>query len=463
MSNERKPNIVFMMSDDHAAQAISCYNSNLNHTPNIDRIAEEGARFDRVYCTNSLCAPSRATILTGNYSHINGVRGLADDFDGNQQTFPKLMQESGYQTAIVGKWHLGHGGVHDPTGFDYWDVLPDQGDYYNPEMIKEGKHYQTEGYVSDVLTDHALNWLKNRDEDKPFMLMLHHKAPHRPWDPPERYQDLYDDVSFPEPESFYDQYENRARAAKMANMRIEDLTDRDVKETPPEDLTTTELRSWKYQRYIKDYLRCVKTIDDSVGAVLDYLEEENLVDNTIVVYTSDQGFFLGEHGWYDKRFMYEESLQMPFVMKYPKKIKPNTVSDKMIINNDFAPTFLDFAGVEAKENMQGESFRKICEGENPTDWREYVYYRYWEHLKEHGVVAHYGIRSENYKLIYYYGDPLDVKEAVQEKTEPEWELFDLANDPLEMNNVYEVEAYAGIVDHLKEELKHLRAYYKEEQ
>ena len=373
------------------------------------------------------------------------------------------MQESGYQTAIVGKWHLGHGGVHDPTGFDYWDVLPDQGNYYNPEMIKEGKHYQTEGYVSDVLTHHALNWLENRDEDKPFMLMLHHKAPHRPWDPPERYQDLYDDVSFPEPESFYDQYENRARAAKMANMRIEDLTDRDVKETPPEDLTTTELRSWKYQRYIKDYLRCVKTIDDSVGAVLDYLEEENLVDNTIVVYTSDQGFFLGEHGWYDKRFMYEESLQMPFVMKYPKKIKPNTVSDKMIINNDFAPTFLDFAGVEAKENMQGESFRKICEGENPTDWREYVYYRYWEHLKEHGVVAHYGIRSENYKLIYYYGDPLDVKEAVQEKTEPEWELFDLANDPLEMNNVYEVEAYAGIVDHLKEELKHLRAYYKEEQ
>lgn len=463
MSNERQPNIVFIMSDDHAAQAISSYGSGINETPNIDRIAKEGARFNRVYCTNSLCAPSRATILTGNYSHINGVRGLADDFDGRQQTFPKLMQESGYQTAIVGKWHLGHGEESDPTGFDYWDILPGQGDYYDPEMIRHGKRYQTEGYVSDVITENALDWLKNREADKPFMVMLHHKAPHRPWDPPERYKDLYEDVSFPEPENFQDQYENRAHAAKIANMRIEDLRERDVKGTPPEGLTKAEMRSWKYQRYIKDYVRCVQSIDDSVGEVLDYLDEENIADNTVVVYTSDQGFFLGEHGWYDKRFMYEESLQMPFLMKYPEKIKPNTVSDAMIINNDFAPTFLDFAGIEAKEVMQGKSFREICEGEKPDNWREYVYYRYWEHLKEHNVVAHYGIRSENYKLIYYYGDPLDVKEAVQKKTDPEWELFDLANDPLEMKNVYDDEAYAEVIVHLKDKLAELRVYYKEVQ
>ncbi|HLR02944.1 MAG TPA: sulfatase [Virgibacillus sp.] len=462
MANQQ-PNIVYIMSDDHAAQAISAYGSKINTTPNIDRIAEEGARFDRVYCTNSLCAPSRATILTGNYSHINGVRGLDDDFDGRQQTFPKLLQKNGYQTAIVGKWHLGHGAESDPTGFDYWNILPDQGDYYDPEMIRHGESYRADGYVSDVITDDALEWLDGRDTDKPFMLMLHHKAPHRPWDPPERYKDLYDDVTFPEPENFQDQYENRAHAATIAKMRIEDLRERDVKGVPPEGLSTEEVRSWKYQRYIRDYLRCVKTIDDSVGNVMDYLEQQGIADNTIVVYTSDQGFFLGEHGWYDKRFMYEESLQMPFVMKYPGHIAPGSVYDDMIINNDFAPTFLDYAGVEPEESMQGESFRPICDGERPAEWRDTVYYRYWEHLKEHNVVAHYGIRTDHYKLIYYYGDPLDVKGAVQKKTEPEWELFDLDNDPMEMKNVYADAAYTEVVAELKEKLASLRTYYKEEQ
>lgn len=456
-----QPNIVYIMSDDHAAQAISCYGSQINETPNIDSIANKGMRFDHVYCTNSICAPSRATILTGNYSHINGVRGLSDEFDGKQQTFPKLMQHQGYQTAIVGKWHLGHGGDSDPTGFDYWNVLPGQGDYYDPEMICEGERIKTEGYVSDVITDDALNWVDNRDPSKPFMLMLHHKAPHRPWNPPEYYQDLYEDVTFPEPETIHDTYENRAHAAKMAAMRIEDLQERDVKGTPPEGLSAKEVRSWKYQRYIRDYLRCVKTIDDSVGRVLEYLDQQGMTENTIVIYTSDQGFFLGEHGWYDKRFMYEESLQMPFVMQYPRAIQANTVSDDIIINNDFAPTLLDFANIEPKEEMQGESFKPICFGHTPENWRESMYYRYWEHLTEHNVCAHYGIKTDQYKLIYYYGDPSDVKGAIPEKTEPEWELFNLANDPLEMNNVYDDPAYSQVISELKKELHRWQTYYKE--
>lgn len=458
-----KPNIVYIMSDDHAAQAISCYGSKLNKTPNIDRIAEEGARFDRVYCTNALCAPSRATILTGNYSHVNGVRGLSDDFDGRQQTFPKLMQREGYQTAIIGKWHLGHGENSDPTGFDYWSILPGQGDYYNPEMIQGNKRKKVEGHVSDIITDDAINWMDGRDSSKPFMLMLHHKAPHRPWEPPHRYKDMYKDIEFPEPKTFYDQYENRAKAAKMANMRIEDLQEKDIKEIPPEGLTQHELRSWKYQRYIKDYLRCVASVDESVGRVLDYLEQEGLEENTIVIYTSDQGFFLGEHGWYDKRFMYEESLQMPFVMRFPKEIKPGSVYNEMIINNDFAPTLLDFASVSLEEKMQGESFRSIISNETNKEWRKSVYYRYWEHLQEHNVVAHYGVRTDNYKLIYYYGDPLDVKGAVQRKTEPEWELFDLVADPYEINNVYNNPEYSEVVTGLKEELTRLREYYSETQ
>lgn len=461
--SKRQPNIVYIMSDDHAAQAISAYGSKINQTPNIDRIAKEGMRFDRVYCTNSICAPSRATILTGNYSHLNGVRGLSDDFDGTQQTLPKLMQADGYQTAIIGKWHLGHGGNSDPTGFDYWNVLPGQGDYYDPEMIREGEKIKTHGYVSDVITEDAIHWMDNRDEDRPFMLMLHHKAPHRPWDPPERYKDLYQDVEFPEPETFHDHYDNRSEAAKMAKMRIEDLQERDVKGVPPAGLSTEEIRSWKYQRYIRDYLRCVASIDDSVGMVLDYLDAQGLSDDTIVIYTSDQGFFLGEHGWYDKRFMYEESLQMPFVMRYPKSIKPKTTSDAIIINNDFAPTLLDFADLEAEEKMQGESFKSICKGNAPSNWRGSMYYRYWEHLTEHNVVAHYGIRTDDYKLIYYYGDPLDVKGAIQEKTKPEWELFDLQKDPLEMNNVYYDGAYKETVEELKQELSDWRTYYKETQ
>ncbi len=457
----QQPNILFIMSDDHAAQAISAYNKTLVETPNIDRIASEGKRFDNVYCTNSLCAPSRATILTGNYSHENGVRGLSEPFDGRQQTFPKLLQENGYETAIIGKWHLGQGGYSDPTGFDYWNVFPDQGDYYDPVMNEMGEDKKREGYATDIVTDLSLDWLSKQKNEKPFMIMVHHKAPHRPWNPPEKYKDLFADREFPVPETYHDDYANRANAAKIADMRIEDLNEEDVKGTPPEGLTPAEIKDWKYQRYIKDYLRCVVSIDDNVGRLLDYLDEAGLSENTIVVYTSDQGFFLGEHGWYDKRFMFEESLQMPFVMRYPQEIKPGEASTDMIINNDFAPTFLDYCGLEAKEKMQGESFRAIARGEKPEGWRDAVYYRYWEHLTIHNVTAHYGVRTDRYKLIYYYGDPLDVIGAVPKPMEPEWELFDLEKDPLELKNEYDNPAYAETVIELKDKLKRLREQYNE--
>lgn len=459
--NSKQPNILFIMSDDHATQAISSYNDQLIDTPNIDRIGKEGMRFDNVYCTNSICAPSRATILTGKYSHLNGVRGLSDDFDSRQQTFPKLLQANGYETAIIGKWHLGHGGNSDPTGFDYWNVLPGQGDYHDPKMIEMGKEIEVDGYATDIITDYSLNWLENRENEKPFMMMVHHKAPHRPWDPPEKYKTLFEDKEFPRPETFDDDYQNRAQAAKMADMRIEDLTERDVKGKTPEGLTPEEIKHWKYQRYIKDYLRCVVSIDDNVGRILEYLDEHDLTENTIVVYTSDQGFFLGEHGWYDKRFMYEESLRMPYLMRYPKEIKPGSVSSNIIINNDFAPTFLDYANVEPEQDMQGESIRSITKGETPKDWRESFYYRYWHHLSGHYVVAHYGIRTSRYKLIYFYGDPLDVKGNIPKKTTPEWELFDLQEDPLEINNVYADPAYTDTVKELKRELTELREEYQE--
>ncbi|EQB38083.1 MULTISPECIES: sulfatase family protein [Virgibacillus] len=458
----KQPNILFIMSDDHATQAISSYNHTpLVETPNIDRIANEGMRFDHVYCTNSLCAPSRATILTGNYSHENGVRGLSEHFDGRQQTFPKLLQENGYDTAIIGKWHLGHGGNSDPTGFNYWNIFPDQGDYYDPVMIEMGEEKKVKGYATDIVTDLSIDWLENRNQKQPFMMMVHHKAPHRPWQPPEKYKQLFEDKAVHFPDTFNDTYADRANAAKIADMRIEDLKEEDVKGVPPAGLSKQEMKQWKYQRYIKDYLRCVVSIDDNVGKLLDYLDKNGLAEDTIVIYTSDQGFFLGEHGWYDKRFMYEESLRMPYVMRYPKEIKANSVSTDFIINNDFAPTFLDYCQVPAKESMQGESFRVIAKGDKPKLWRDAVYYRYWEHLTIHQVTAHYGVRTERYKLIYYYGDPLDVIGAVNKPMEPEWELFDLEKDPMELKNEYHNPAYAPVITELKNKLTQLRVQYNE--
>ena len=454
---KRPPNILFIMSDDHASHAMSCYGSRINQTPNLDRIASGGMRFDNCFCTNSICTPSRAVILTGTYNHINGVTTLDSKMDGRQITAPKLLRGAGYQTAMIGKWHLGHGGIHDPTGFDYWIVLPGQGLYHNPVMIEMGEQNTIEGYATDLITDYSLNWLRNRDTSRPFCLMCHHKAPHRPWEPDEEHAHLYDGMDIPEPDTFDDDYSNRARAAAEARMRIDrDLNAADLKQPVPVGLTPEEEKSWKYQRYIKDYLRCVASIDDNVGRLLDYLDEEGLADDTIVIYTSDQGFFLGDHGWYDKRFMYEESLRMPFIIRYPREIPSGTVNENMILNVDFAQTFLDYAGIDAPERMQGSSFRPLLKEQLPSGWQQSMYYRYWMHLAHHNVYAHYGVRTLQHKLIYYYADALGQPGAIDDPREPEWELFDLEKDPWELNNVYDDPAYTDVVTTLKAELQRLQ-------
>ncbi|UCC98086.1 MAG: sulfatase [Phycisphaerales bacterium] len=466
----KQPNIIFIMSDDHASHAMSCYGSKINETPNLDRIAKEGMRFENSFCTNSICAPCRAVILTGKYSHINGVKDNRQKFDGSQQTFPKLLREAGYETAMIGKWHL----KTDPTGFDYWNVLPGQGRYYNPQMIEMGRRKNYTGYVTDIITDHALKWLKERSGDKPFCLMYHHKAPHRAWEPGPEYLTLYDDVKIPEPDNLFDDYANRGRAAKEQDMSIaKTMNDRDLKLVAPRNLTPGQKRlwdaayepkneafrranlqgkdlvRWKYQRYIKDYLRCIASVDENVGRVLDYLDESGLAKDTVVFYTSDQGFYLGDHGWFDKRFMYEESLRMPLAVRYPREIKAGSVSDEIVLNLDFGVTFLDFAGAPAPADMQGESMRRVLQGKTPGNWRTSMYYHYYEYPAVHSVKRHYGVRTKRYKLIHFYHD-ID-----------EWELYDLQKDPKEMKNVHNDPAYADIVRELRAELKQLREKYKE--
>lgn len=455
-ASKSRPNLLFIMTDDHASHAMSCYGSRINETPNLDRIANEGIRFDRCFCTNSICTPSRAAILTGKYNHLNGVRTLHEKLDGRQMNVAKLLQAEGYQTAVVGKWHLGHGGHADPSGFDYWNVLPGQGEYYNPDFYNMGERVNYQGYATNLITDLSLDWLKQRDRDRPFMLMCHHKAPHRNWQPDEKHKHMYEDIEIPEPVTFNDDYATRAVAAKEAKMRIEcDFDDEvDLKGTPPHGLSAVEAKKWRYQRYIKDYLRCVASVDDNVGRMLDYLEKEGIANNTIVVYTSDQGFFLGDHGWYDKRFMYEESLRMPLVIRYPEQIKAGSVTDAMALNIDFPVTFLDYAGVAVPEDMQGRSLRPVLQGQKPVDWRTKMYYRYWMHLDAaHNVYSHYGLRTERYKLIYYYAEALVESGSKDERRPPEWELFDLEKDPYELRNVYSDPDYQEQVRQLKQELR----------
>jgi arylsulfatase A-like enzyme len=461
--SDSRPNFLFIMTDDHAAHAMSCYRSRINETPNLDRIAAEGMRFDNCFCTNSICTPSRATILAGTYNHVNGVTTLATHMDNRLPTFPKLLQGAGYQTAIVGKWHLGRGPEHCPTGFDYWNVLPGQGLYHDPVMIEMGEEKTFPGYTTDITTDYSLKWLRQRDPGKPFCLLCHHKAPHRPWQPDEKHAAMYDGVDIPEPESFGDSYEGRP-AAEAALMRVErDFKDSDLKAPVPEGLSPQEEKSWKYQRYIKDYLRCVASVDDNVGRLLDYLDAEGLAENTVVVYTSDQGFFLGDHGWYDKRFMYEESLRMPFAVRFPGGVKPETVNADIVLNVDFAPTFLDYAGVDKPEGFQGSSFRPLLEGAAPAGWQQAMYYRYWMHRdRPHGVWAHYGVRTLGHKLIYYYGEALGQPGAHDEPRPPYWELYDLEKDPLELNNVYARPEYAALVPELKAELRRLQSQVGDE-
>lgn len=467
-SKTGRPNIVFIMADDHAAHAISAYGSKLNQTPNIDRIGAEGMKFNRCFVVNSICTPSRACILTGKYSHMNGVP-VFNRFDGSQWTVAKELQKAGYHTGMVGKWHLGS----DPTGFDYWNILPGQGIYHNPVLIEMGQSKKHQGYVTDLITDFSIDFIKNRPQDKPFFLMCHQKAPHRPWQPDAKHAKMYEDIDLPEPETFNDDWATRSRAATEATMRIDrNLNRADLKyprppaelkgpelqkwnQTVDMELTITnsdgstkvlkgaELKHWKYERYIKDYLRCIASIDDNVGRLLKYLDEAGLRENTIVIYTSDQGFFLGDHDWFDKRFMFEESLRMPFVIRYPARIKAGSVNESMILNVDFAPTFLDYAGIKSPGEVQGKSLVSLLSGEKPADWRTSMYYRYYHYPADHRVQPHYGVRNDRYKLIYY-------------NRINEWELFDLQKDGHELKNVYQDAGYAEVVKTMKAELARLR-------
>ncbi|MBP61743.1 MAG: sulfatase [Planctomycetaceae bacterium] len=466
-----RPNILFIMSDDHGYQAMSCYGSKVNKTPNLDRIAREGMRFDRCFVTNSICGPSRAVILTGKYSHLNGFERNGRTFNGRQQTVARLLQKAGYQTAVVGKWHLRSA----PTGFDDYHVLIGQGPYYNPPMKTPNGIVQHTGYTTEIITDEALKWLKNeRQKDKPFYLMYQHKAPHRNWQPGPKYLDRYSDVTLPEPKTLFDDYNGRTSAASNQTMTISrHLNPNDLKLTAQHGLTDeqrtawdksygpknkefeaanlegSDLVRWKYQRYVKDYLRCVDAVDDNVGRVLDYLEESGLADNTIVIYTSDQGWYLGEHGWFDKRWMYEESFRTPLIVRWPGKVKAGSTSNQMVMNLDFAETFLDVAGAEIPADMQGRSIKNILFGQIPADWRKSVYYHYYEFPGAHSVQKQYGVRTERYKLINFY-------------EKKEWELFDLEKDPNELVSVHGRADYADVQKELEAELKRLRGQYKDD-
>lgn len=450
---QTRPNIVFIMSDDHAAHAISAYGSRVNRTPQLDRIADEGMRLDAVFCTNSICSPSRASILTGTYSHINGVSSIWTELDYRVPTFIDVLQAGGYRTAMFGKWHLGEHGDSLPRGFDEWKIFPGQGDYVDPQMIDEHGASHVSGYATDIVTDLSIDWIDGLGADEPFCVMVHHKAPHRPWIPDEKHKHLYADGSIPEPETFFDGHETRSMAVRGVHMTIaDDMGSEDLKSEVPEHLAGPENRaarmSWKYQIYMRDYLQCIQSIDDNVGRLLDHLEEQGLAENTLVVYTSDQGFFLGDHGWFDKRLMFDQSLQMPMLMRWPSRIEAGSRCEAIITNVDFAATFLDVAGIDpavALPTSQGRSFLPLLSGRSPEDWPDAAYYRYWEHDDPiHAAPAHYGIRTATHKLIHYYGAGLGVPGASDTIFAPEWELYDLGADPTEVRNVADDPDYAGV-------------------
>ncbi|MGC6564073.1 MAG: sulfatase [Akkermansiaceae bacterium] len=471
-----RPNIVFIFTDDHCEQALSAYDPSRMTTPHMDRLAKEGMLFDRCYVTNAICGPSRAVIMTGKYSHLNGFMTNGNTFDGFQQTFPKLLQKAGYQTAVLGKWHL----KSTPQGFDHFQILPGQGAYYNPAMrIMDGegkeKPIKVTGYTTDIITDLTLDWIKEkRDPDKPFMVMCQHKAPHRNWQPGPDYLTWLDDKTIPEPETLFDDYKGRTSAASEQTMEIKrHLNANDLKLNKPrglnpeqlekwnaaygpkneafekakETMTEKEIIQWKYQRYVKDYLRCVKSVDDGIGRILDYLDESGLAENTIVIYSSDQGWYLGEHGWYDKRWMYEESLRTPLLVRWPGTVKAGSRNDDIVSNLDFAETFLDAAGVEVPGDMQGRSLVPLLKGSTPEDWRKSFYYHYYEFPGAHSVARHYGVTNGRHKLISYY-------------QKGEWELFDLKKDPDEMKSVYYEEEYLAVRKEMESELARLRKELK---
>lgn len=467
-----RPNILFIMTDDHAAHALSCYGSAINQTPHLDRIAREGMRFNRCFAANSICTPSRATILTGKYSHLNGVP-VFNRFDGSQPTVSKALQAAGYYTAMIGKWHLGS----DPTGFDYWNILPGQGRYINPILYDREATREYKGYATDVMTDLTIDVLKSRPKDKPFFVMSHHKAPHREWTPDEKHRLQFAGRVIPEPRTLFDDYSTRTDAIREQEQSVfRDLTRRDLKLNPPADLKGRalqewlqvkpteveveregrkvvlkggELNRWKYQRYMQDYLACVQSVDDNVGRLLDWLDANGLRENTVVIYTSDQGFFLGDHGMYDKRFMYEPSLRMPFLVRWPGVIQPGSVQEKIAVNVDFAPSFLDLAGVPVPAEMQGRSLVPLFRNQPPGDWRTAMYYRYYHDPGHHNTRAHYGVRTETEKLIYFW-------------KKEQWEYYDLESDPDEMRNLYGDPARQGAIQKLKSELARLKKELRDE-
>ena len=490
-SENKKPNILFIMADDHAMQAISAYGhpiSQLAPTPNIDRIAKNGALFSHAFVTNSICGPSRAVILTGKHSHINGFRQNGDRFDGSQPTLPKMLKKAGYQTAVTGKWHL-HG---YPEGFDYWKIIVDQGQYYNPDFIEQtGDTFRIEGYATDIITDDAIDWIKNgRNDSLPFFMMVHHKAPHRNWMPPLRHVNKYDSVQFPLPDTYFPDFKNQKAAQEQLQTIYTDMYEghdlkiskeygstelasnpwtTDFERMNPEqrkqwheaylpknnafwkaDLHGKELDEYKGQRYLQDYMATVAAVDDGVGKILDYLEENNLDENTLVIYTSDQGFWMGEKGWFDKRFMYEESFGTPLLMQLPGTIAAGKEVNAMVQNLDFAQTFLDFAGASAMTlEMQGESFKGLLDGSmNEADFRDVVYYHYYDYPAFHMVKKHYGIRTERYKLMHFYDD-IDT-----------WEFYDLEKDPQELTNSIDDPSYADVVEKMHQKLDSVQMVYK---
>lgn len=526
----QRPNIVYIMCDDHAFQCISAYGSPISKlapTPNIDRIAERGMRFDRAFVENSLSTPSRACLMTGLYSNQNGQRQLGEGIDTTRTFFTEQLQQAGYQTAVVGKWHMGC----DPKGFDYYHIYNDQGQYYNPQYRgtdTDGKYIVEEGYSTDLTTDHALSFIEHRDTNKPFCLLLHHKAPHRNWLANTKYFGMYDNVTFPMPETFYDDYETRGSAVRTQKMsvtkdmrweqdfKVPEMLDtanadswdsylslmNEVNRMNPEQriawgkyyfprnrrllearLTGKELDEWKYQNYIRDYMSVIKSVDESVGRVLDYLDSHGLTDNTIIVYTSDQGFYMGEHGWFDKRFMYEESLRTPLLIAYPGHIQPGTVCNKLVQNIDYAPTFLDLAGISKPKELPGRSLTPIFKaGDKVKGWRNSIYYHYYDYPTYHMVRKHDGVRTDRYKLIHFYGEGgLDaVKENKYQRQpgtrehgcmtyltslgyfEPKDsavnynELYDLQADPHELNNLYGKPGYEKITKQLQKQLTDYR-------
>jgi arylsulfatase A-like enzyme len=465
-----QPNILFIFSDDHASAAISAYNHPLKllETPNLDRIAKGGMLFERCLVPNSICGPSRAVIQTGKYSHINGflTNGGNMVFDGSQQTFPKLLQKAGYQTAVVGKWHL----VSDPQGYDYWHILPGQGVYYNPPMIDNGKQVKHEGYTADIITDLSLDWLKDRDTSKPFLLMCQHKSPHREWSPNLKNLGWNGDRKFPEPATLFDDYAGRGKAEHQQDMTLEKtFTPLDAKLTPPRSLNEEQLKvwnayyeplneefrksnlsgsdlvHWRYQRYMHDYLGTVKSVDESVGRLLDFLDQNGLAENTLVMYSSDQGFYLGEHGWFDKRWIYEESLTTPLMVRWPGVTKPGNRNSNLVSVLDFAETFLDAAGLPIPADMQGKSIKPLLAGNTPADWRKSFYYHYYEFPGPHSVRKHYGVVTDRYKLFHFYEPEMNY-----------WELIDTQSDPQELKSVYGDPAYAQVQADLTAELARLR-------